>query len=61
MEKHSVFAGAVMLLVGAIAFQSMRAEAVSGASPAPTLQMVSPMELMQNPGNLPAERIDYPY
>jgi hypothetical protein len=58
MEKHSVFASGVILLVGVIAFQSMRAGFVPNA---PQAQVVSPMELMQNARNLPADRIDYPY
>ena len=60
MEKSSVFAGGVILLVGIIAFQSMQADAVPAASQT-QMPMVSPMVLMQNAGNLPAERIDYPY
>jgi hypothetical protein len=56
MGKHSVFAGAVMLLVGIIAFQSMRADAVLGASLA-----VSPMEMMQTARDLPVEQVDKPF
>ena len=59
MGKHSVFAGAVMLLVGIIAFQSMRADAVPGVEQALT-QTISPMQMMQNAGELPVERIDSP-
>ncbi len=57
--KHSVFAGAVMLLVGVIAIQSMRTDAVASAPQA--LTQVSPFEMMQNARDLPVERIDYPY
>jgi hypothetical protein len=59
MHKHSVFAGAVMLLVGVIAFQSIRGNAVASAPQ--SLTQVSPFELMQNARELPAQRIDYPY
>jgi hypothetical protein len=56
MGKHSVFAGGVLLLVGVIAFQSMRAaDAVPGASPA---QTISPMQMMQTAHDLPVERVD---
>jgi hypothetical protein len=57
--KHSVFAGMLMLLVGVIAVQSIRGDAVAGA-PQPLTQ-VSPFELMQSARDLPATRIDYPY
>ncbi len=61
MLKHSVFAGAVFALMGVITFQSMRAaDAVPNAAQT-RIQTVSPMELMRNAGDLPAERIDYPY
>jgi hypothetical protein len=56
MGKHSVFAGGVLLLLGVIAFQSMRADAVPHASPA-----VSPMQLMQTARDLPVERVDKPF
>jgi len=59
MHKHSVFAGAVMLLVGVIAVQSMRSDAVASAPQ--SLTQVSPFELMQNARDLPVERIEYPY
>jgi len=59
MHKHSVFAGAVMLLVGVIAVQSMRDDAVASAPQ--SLAQVSPFELMQNARDLPVERIEYPY
>jgi hypothetical protein len=55
MGKHSVFTGGVLLLVGIIAFQTMRADAVPGASPA---QTISPMQMMQSARDLPAERVD---
>jgi hypothetical protein len=58
MEKSSVFAGGVILLVGIIAFQTMRADAVPGASPAPA---ISPIEMMQTAHDLPAERVDKPF
>ena len=58
MGKHSVFAGGVMLLVGAIAFQAMRADAVPAASPA---QTVSPLQMMQTARDLPVERVDQPF
>jgi hypothetical protein len=58
MGKHSVFAGGVLLLVGVIAFQSMRADAVSGASPA---QTISPLQMMQNARDLPVEQVDKPF
>jgi hypothetical protein len=57
MQMHSVFAAMVMLVVGAIAFQSMRADAVTSASQALT-QTISPIELMQNARDLPVEQID---
>ena len=57
--KHSVFAGVVMLLVGVIAVQAMRSDAVASA-PQPLTQ-VSPFEMMPNADALPAERIEYPY
>jgi hypothetical protein len=53
MNKHSVFAGIVMLAVGIIAFQTMRADTVAIAS-----QAVSPFELMQNARDLPVTRND---
>jgi hypothetical protein len=59
MRKHSVFAGGIMLLVAAIAFQSMRADAVPGVEKALT-QSISPMQMMQNAGDLPVERVDSP-
>jgi hypothetical protein len=58
MEKHSVFAGGVILLVGIIAFQTMRADAVPGASQA---QTISPIDMMQTARDLPAERVDKPF
>ncbi len=57
--KHSVFAGMIMLVVGVIAVQSMRVDAVASAPQ--SLTQVSPFELMQNARDLPVERIDYPY
>ncbi len=59
MAKHSVFAGAVALLVGVIAVQSMRSDAVASAPQ--SLTQISPVEIMQNARDLPVERIDYPY
>jgi len=59
MHKHSVFAGAIMLLVGAIMVQSMRGNAVASAPE--SLPQVSPFELMQDARDLPAQRIEYPY
>jgi hypothetical protein len=59
MHKHSVFAGAIMLLVGAIMVQSMRGNAVASAPE--SLTQVSPFELMQDARDLPAQRIEYPY
>ena len=59
MHKHSVFAGTVLLLVGIIAVQTMRADAVASAPQ--SLTQVSPFELMQNARDLPVERIEYPY
>src|SRR5262249_42385143 len=56
--RNSMFAGAVMLLLGIVAVQSMR---VDGASAPQSLTQVSPFELMQNARALPTERIDYPY
>ena len=53
MGKHSVFAGGVLLLVGILAFQLMRTDAVPGASPT---QTVSPVHTMQNEQDLPAAR-----
>ena len=58
MGKHSVFAGGVILLVGVIAFQSMRADAVPHASPA---QTVSPLQMMQTARDLPVEHVDKPF
>jgi hypothetical protein len=58
MGKHSVFAGGVLLLLGVIAFQSMRADAVPGASPA---QTISPLQMMQNARDLPVEQVDKPF
>ena len=58
MQKHSVFAGGVILLAAVIAFQVMRADAVPGASPTPT---ISPVDVMQTVRNLPAERVDEPF
>jgi hypothetical protein len=58
MGKHSVFAGGVLLLVGVIAFQSMRADAVPGASPA---QTISPLQMMQTARDLPVEQVDKPF
>jgi hypothetical protein len=55
MGKHSVFAGGIILLVGIIAFQAMRADAVPHAS-----QTISPVQLMQNARDLPVERVDNP-
>jgi hypothetical protein len=57
MSKHSVFAGGVLLLVGVIAFQSMRVDAVPGAS----AQTISPMQMMQNARDLPIEHVDKPF
>ena len=59
MNKHSVFAGGIILLVAVVALQSMRAAAVPGVEPALT-QSISPMQMMQQPGDLPVERIDNP-
>jgi hypothetical protein len=56
MHKHSVFAGAVMLLVGVIAVQSMRSDAVASAPQ--SLTQVSPFELMQNARDLPIETFE---
>jgi hypothetical protein len=60
MHKHSVFAGAIMLLVGVITVQSMRSDGAVASAPQ-SLTQVSPFELMQNARELPAQRIDYPY
>lgn len=57
MKKHSMVAGVIMLFMGAVAFQSMRADAVTSAG-LPTAQQISPYELMLNARDLPVESID---
>ena len=57
MKKHSVLAAIVMLAVGMIAFQTMRADAVATA-PLAVTQAVSPFQMMQDAHDLPVVRID---
>ena len=57
MNKHLIFAAAVMLVVGLAAAQSMRADAVP-SEPMALGQMVSPLDLMKAARNLPVETVD---
>lgn len=57
MSKHTIFAAAVLLVVGVAAGQAMRADGV-GSEPMALGQLVSPFELMQNARNLPVETVE---
>jgi len=57
MTKHTIFAAAVILVVGMAAGQAMRADGVP-SEPMALGQLVSPFELMQNARNLPVETVD---
>jgi hypothetical protein len=57
MSKHTIFAAAVLLVVGMAAGQAMRADGAA-SEPAALGQMVSPLELMQNARDLPVETIE---
>jgi hypothetical protein len=57
MSKHTIFAAAVILVVGMAAGQAMRTDGVA-SEPMPLGQMVSPFELMQNARDLPVETFE---
>jgi len=58
MKKHTIFAGAVLLVVGMAAGQSMRADGVP-SEPMALGQMVSPLDLMKAAHNLPIETVEH--
>ncbi len=57
MSKHTIFAAAVLLVVGAAAGQAMRADGIA-SEPMALGQLVSPLELMQNARDLPVETVE---
>jgi hypothetical protein len=57
MSKHTIFAVAVILVVGMAAGQAMRTDGVA-SEPMALGQMVSPFELMQNARDLPVETFE---
>ena len=57
MKKHTIFAAAILLVVGMAAGQAMRMDGVP-SEPMALGQLVSPLELMQNARNLPVETVD---
>ena len=57
MSKQTIFAAAVLLVVGMAAGQAIRADGVP-SEPMALGQLVSPFELMQNARNLPVETVD---
>jgi len=57
MSKQTIFAAAVILVVGAAAGQAMRADGVP-SEPMALGQLVSPFELMQNARDLPVETVE---
>ena len=57
MSKQTIFAAAILLVVGVAAGQAMRADGAA-SEPMAVGQMVSPFELMQNARNLPGETVD---
>ena len=57
MGKHTIFAAAILLVVGMAASQAIRADGVP-SEPMALGQMVSPFELMQNARDLPVETVE---
>jgi hypothetical protein len=57
MKKHTIFVGAVLLVVGMAAGQAMRADGVA-SEPMALGQLVSPLDLMKAAQNLPIETVD---
>jgi hypothetical protein len=57
MSKHTIFAAAVLLVVGMAAGQAMRADSVA-SEPMALGQLVSPLDLMKDAHNLPVETVD---
>jgi hypothetical protein len=54
MSKHTIFAAAILLVVGVAAGQAMRADGVA-SEPMALGKLVSPFELMRNARDLPVE------
>ena len=58
MKKHTIFAAAILLVVGMAAGQAMRMDGVP-SEPMALGQMVSPLDLMKAAHNLPIETVEH--